>query len=51
MLEDFVTIVKEVGFPIAVASFDLFRLNGKLDRLTEALHKLVALIERSQEED
>jgi hypothetical protein len=32
--------IKEVGFPIAVAAFVLVRLNGKMDKLTDALHDL-----------
>lgn len=50
MFEDFITLIKEVGFPIAVASFVLFRLNGKLDRLTQAIAKLIDRMERHQED-
>jgi hypothetical protein len=50
MFEDFITLVKEVGFPIAVASFVLFRLNGKLDRLTNAIEKLMHRMEQHQED-
>jgi hypothetical protein len=39
-LEVFVDVVSRVGFPIAVAAFVLVRLNGKMDRLTDALHKV-----------
>jgi len=39
-LEVFIDIVSRVGFPIAVAAFVLVRLNGKMDRLTDALHKV-----------
>ncbi len=49
MFEDFITLVKEVGFPIAVASFVLFRMNGKLDRLTKAIDRLIDRMERHQE--
>jgi len=45
-LEEFGALVKEVGFPIAVAGWVLWRLNGKMDRLSEALHKLIAQLER-----
>jgi len=38
-LEHLVDAVKELGFPIAVALFVLVRLNGKMDRLTEALNR------------
>jgi hypothetical protein len=50
MFEDFITLVKEVGFPIAVASFVLFRMNGKLDRLTKAIDRLIDRMERYQED-
>lgn len=50
MLNEIANFIKEVGFPVAVASFVLFRLNGKLDRLTQALHKIIELVERSQQQ-
>jgi hypothetical protein len=49
MLEDFIALIKDVGFPIAVASFVLFRMNGKLDRLTNAIDRLIDRMERHQE--
>ena len=51
MFEDFITLIKEVGFPIAVASFVLFRMNGKLDRLTKAIEALTRLMERHRENE
>lgn len=51
MFEDFITLIKEVGFPIAVASFVLFRMNGKLDRLTKAIENLTRLMERDRENE
>ena len=36
--------IRELGFPIAVAGFVLVRLNGKMDRLTDALLGLAALV-------
>jgi hypothetical protein len=51
MFEDFITLVKEVGFPIAVASFVLFKMNGKLDRLVKAIDRLIDRMERHQRED
>lgn len=32
--------VAQLGFPVAVAVFVLVRLNGKLERLTEAMVRL-----------
>lgn len=34
-------LIKDVGFPIAVAAWVLVRLNGKMDRLSDALHSLI----------
>lgn len=51
MIDEFVTLIKEVGFPIAVASFVLFRMNGKLDRLTKAIEKLTQRMEHHQEKE
>ena len=35
-----VNIIKDVGFPIAVAIFVLFRLNGTLDKLKHSIDNL-----------
>lgn len=35
-----VEVVKSVGFPIAVAGFVLWKLNGKMERVALALEKL-----------
>jgi len=45
-LEQIGELVKDVGFPVAVATFVLVRLNGKMDRLTEALYKLIEKLEQ-----
>lgn len=37
--------VKEVGFPIAIAAFVLIRLNGKFDRLSNAVYGLISAID------
>lgn len=37
---DVVTLIKDVGFPIAVTVFVLVRLNGKFDRLARSLDRL-----------
>lgn len=33
--------ISTVGFPVAVAGFLLWRLNGKMDRLTNAIYSLL----------
>lgn len=40
MDSELINIIKEVGFPIAVAAWVLVRLNGKLDKLTQALERI-----------
>ena len=40
MEDTFVRLVSNLGFPIAVASFVLFRLNGKVQKLADAMTKL-----------
>ena len=39
MLEEVGNFIGQVGFPIAVAAFVLFRMNGKLERLTKAIER------------
>jgi hypothetical protein len=34
---DYVKIIQDVGFPIAVAAFVLVRLNGKVGKLADAM--------------
>ncbi len=51
MLDELANFIKEVGFPVAVAVILLVRMNGKLDRLTNSLDKLIHLIGRGQQED
>lgn len=43
---ELVDIIRDVGFPIAVAAFVLVRLNGKMDRLTTAITSLSSTMER-----
>lgn len=45
-LNTFLTLAKEVGFPVFVAGYVLVRLNGKMDRLTNALHLLTHRVDR-----
>lgn len=41
MLEEVGDFIGNVGFPVAVATFVLWRLNGKLDRLTKSLDRFL----------
>jgi len=43
---DWLPLVKEVGFPIAVAGFVLIRLNGKMDRVSTAMLTLNSTLEK-----
>lgn len=38
-------MVSNVGFPIAITAYVMIRFEGKLDRLTETITKLVVAIE------
>ncbi len=42
-MEDIAQFISTVGFPVAVASFLLWRMNGKLDGMTKALDALARL--------
>lgn len=42
-MEDIAQFISTVGFPVAVASFLLWRMNGKLDGMTKALRDLTRL--------
>lgn len=43
VLEDIGNLVAQVGFPVAVAGFLLWRLNGKVESMTKALDALTRL--------
>lgn len=47
-MEDFYTIVGNIGFPIAVTGFLLVRVEKKLDELNNTLIKLMELIVKNQ---
>lgn len=48
-MEQFFTIISNFGFPIAVASYLLFRFEKKLEQLESTNQKLVVEIENLQE--
>jgi len=50
MMQEIGQFISTVGFPVAVASYLLWRMNGKMDRLTQAIHKLIKHLEESEEE-
>ena len=39
-MDDLGRFISTVGFPVAVATFLLIRMNGKVDRLVDAINKL-----------
>ncbi|MCP3030629.1 YvrJ family protein [Halobacillus sp. A1] len=39
-MENWMTLITELGFPIAVTFYLLHRIEGKLDLLIETLHQL-----------
>lgn len=43
---ELVDVIRDLGFPIAVATFVLVRLNGKMDRLTSALVSMTMTMEK-----
>ena len=48
MLQEIAEFIQAVGFPVAVAGFLLWRMNGKLDRLTRAIEALRQTMERHE---
>lgn len=43
-----IEVVKSVGFPICVAGYVLWRLNGKMDKNTAAVQENTALLAQVQ---
>ncbi len=39
-MEDFINLIANIGFPIAVAVYLLIRIEGQLNRLTMAIYEL-----------
>ena len=44
-MEDLLTLIGNMGFPIAVASFMLLRMEQKIEELNATLARLMAAIE------
>ena len=49
-MQEFGDLISSLGFPIVVAMFVLFRMNGKFDRLRESIDKLIERMDRHAEE-
>lgn len=47
-MEELIKMVSNVGFPIAITAYVMIRFEGKLDRLTETITKLVVAIENQR---
>lgn len=45
-MEDILSSIANMGFPIVVASFMLLRMESKMEELNETLARLMAAIER-----
>jgi hypothetical protein len=43
-VDDFVKLIRDLGFPVAVAAFILWRLEARLKELTTAIEALRAVI-------
>jgi len=44
-MEDAISIINNVGFPIFVAIFILIRIEPRLNKLTDAINKLIPIVE------
>ena len=49
MEEIFFKWIPQVGFPIVVAAYVLIRIEPRLNKLTEALGKLIPIVEKDSE--
>lgn len=50
-LEEWISLVGNVGFPIVVAFYLLIRFEKKIDSLTEAINKMADIIEKEKRKD
>lgn len=48
-IDDLLALIANTGFPIAVASYLIFRMEEKLDRLNETLSDLATIIKQNAE--
>jgi hypothetical protein len=47
---EIVELIERVGFPVFVAVFVLVRVNRKMEKLTEAIYKLIRVMDRKGDE-
>lgn len=45
-MEDFISLIGSVGFPIAVTAYTLITLNTTVKSMTESMNKLTSLVQR-----
>lgn len=45
-MEEMINLIANVGFPIAIASYLLVRIEVKLDRLTVSIEKLTSVLSK-----
>ena len=45
-MDALVDLIERVGFPVVVAAFVLFRVNHKLEKLTESINRLIRSLDR-----
>jgi hypothetical protein len=43
-MEDFLKAIANLGFPIAVATYLLIRIEGKLDNLSSSINQLATIL-------
>ena len=43
-MEDFLKAIANLGFPMAVASYLLIRIEGKLDNLSSSINQLATIL-------
>jgi hypothetical protein len=47
-MDDFITLLGNFGFPIAVTAYLLVRIESRLSQLTESIHELTTAIKSMQ---
>lgn len=47
-MDEIITIIQNVGFPMAIATYLLFVFGAKIDRLSDAVEKLASLIDNME---
>ncbi|MGJ0909501.1 YvrJ family protein [Clostridium botulinum] len=47
-MDEFITLIANVGFPISISAYLLIRIETKLDKLTESISELSTVISINQ---